>query len=1317
MLVGLLVLLGWVPDITIFRRVLPGLVTMEVNTAMGFLLSGAVLCLLATQADRAGWILCARSGAFILIIFGSMTLAQDMLQLDFGNDQWLAGKILPAGSSGLPGRMAPATALNFILIGLALLLCSATSDRMRRFAPWPVLMAGLISLLAVIGYLYGAATLYKVSWFTTMALHTALTFIVLTAGILLIQPDCWPAAIMTGEHPGNRVARRLLPAAFLVTLVLGWLRLAGEHAGLFGLEFGLALFAVSNIVVFIVLILWTSISLNRTEAGRSQLEEALRASEGQLANAISMAHLGPWEYDVVADRFRFNDLFYLLLRTTAAREGGYTMSSADYVKRFVHPDDSATVRREIGQPRETTDSHYEIQTEHRVIFGDGTSGHIAVRIFAVKDKNNRSIKIHGVNQDITEHKQAEESLRLKLAQQSAITRFSAYAMTHRDVHGVMQQAVDLCALTLNIEYCLILEYTADNSEEMLLRAGVGWRAGLAGKAMVATGGNSHAGYTLRAGEPVLIEDLGTELRFSASPLLTEHDVTSGLGVTIGNREQPLGMLGVYSRHRRTFTQQDIEFIQSVANVLGGALLRFEIEGTLSKTEHRFSHLLNSSPSVVYAADISADHRCHFVSDMLAEITGFQPAEMIADPQFWIKHVHPDDISGIMSAAETQVRHGTGSLRYRFRHKDGSYRWFRDNFRVLQDDQAQRTEMVGAWTDITMHMESTNRILRLNRVYKMLSAVNTLIIHVNDQQELLQEACRIAVEEGGFRLAWAGLLAPGEKVVVPQFRAGEAPDFLEQVHITLEESDPGGQSVSSQALRSMKPVVLNYPDSEATSSYVPWREEAMARGFRSFAGLPIVADGKPAGVMALHSETPGFFDAEEVKLLTELAGDISYALQNLHKEKKLAFLVSYDSLTGLANETLFYDHLNAVLGRARKNNRKVGLLVSDLRQFHHINSVYGRESGDKVLQETARRLRELTSDPVNIGRISSDYFAMILHDVGDATAMAYMLKNVLFPSLNKTFSLDQQVIQVNFCGGIAIHPADGNDAETLYRNAEAALKKAKQSTEQYLFYQPEMTQHIAEIMQIEHKLRRAMKEEQFVLHYQPKIATQGHQIVGLEALIRWNDPESGLVPPEKFIPILEQTGLILEVGQWALDRAASDYRHWLRLCKSVPRIAVNISAIQLRQNDFVAQVEKAIRRNGEPVPVDLEITESLLMADVEQNIAKLKTIRAAGLGIAVDDFGTGYSSLNYVAKLPIDALKIDRSFIRDMTSHPEGMTLVSTIITLAHSLHYKVIAEGVETEEQARFLTLLQCDQMQGFLFSKPLPAEAMLELLRCGQPL
>ena len=303
------------------------------------------------------------------------------------------------------------------------------------------------------------------------------------------------------------------------------------------------------------------------------------------------------------------------------------------------------------------------------------------------------------------------------------------------------------------------------------------------------------------------------------------------------------------------------------------------------------------------------------------------------------------------------------------------------------------------------------------------------------------------------------------------------------------------------------------------------------------------------------------------------------------------------------------------------------------------------------------------------------------------------------------------LRVSAKAGIALFPNDGADADALFQNAEAALKKAKATGERYLFHTQQMTERIGEKLALENKLRQALEKEEFVLHYQPKVDTATRRIDSVEALIRWQSPELGLVPPMQFIPLLEETGLILEVGAWALGRAVVDHRTWTEQGLPAPRVSVNVSAVQLRQRDFVATVEEAIRAGSIPPGIDLEITESLVMEDIEANMKKLEEVRLLGVSIAIDDFGTGYSSLGYLAKLPVHSLKIDRSFIITMLKDPAIMTLVSTIISMAHSLRLKVVAEGVDAEEQAKALDRLGCDQLQGYLFSKPVPFDDMTALL------
>jgi EAL domain-containing protein (putative c-di-GMP-specific phosphodiesterase class I) len=352
----------------------------------------------------------------------------------------------------------------------------------------------------------------------------------------------------------------------------------------------------------------------------------------------------------------------------------------------------------------------------------------------------------------------------------------------------------------------------------------------------------------------------------------------------------------------------------------------------------------------------------------------------------------------------------------------------------------------------------------------------------------------------------------------------------------------------------------------------------------------------------------------------------------------------------------------------------------------------------------------------LARIGADHFAILLPDVRGVAELGRLLAEQYRLWFGPPFLLDGQALHISAKLGVAVYPADGQDAHTLLRNAEAAMRLCKNSAERMLFYDPRAGQLVAEKLAFETQLRRALEREEFVLHYQPKVDVDTRQLCGVEALLRWNSPELGQVPPLRFITLLEETGLIVPVGLWALRRAALDHFAWIELGLAAPRIAVNVSAVQLREPDFVAKVEAILRQAGRPHGLDIELTESLIMEDVEATIDKLQALRGLDMHLSIDDFGTGYSSLAYLSKLPANLLKVDRAFINTMLEEPANMTLVATMISMAHSLRLKVVAEGVETEEQAKILRLLRCDQMQGFLVSRPIPFEQMSDYLRASTP-
>jgi diguanylate cyclase (GGDEF)-like protein len=442
------------------------------------------------------------------------------------------------------------------------------------------------------------------------------------------------------------------------------------------------------------------------------------------------------------------------------------------------------------------------------------------------------------------------------------------------------------------------------------------------------------------------------------------------------------------------------------------------------------------------------------------------------------------------------------------------------------------------------------------------------------------------------------------------------------------------------------------------------------------------------------------------LLTELTGDIAFAIDHIKKQERLNYLAYYDVLTGLANRTLFLDRVAQYMRSAVSGGHKLAIGLIDLERFKNINDSLGRQSGDKLLKQVADWLALKIGDANLLARIDADHFAIVLPTVKSDGDLVMLIENLLAAFLLHPFQLNDAVFRISIKIGIALFPDDGSDVDTVFRNAEAALKKAKASGDRYLFHTQEMTKAVAVKLNLENQLRHAIDNEEFVLHYQPKLNLLSGQVTSAEALIRWNDPRTGLVPPGQFIPILEETGLIYEVGRWALQKTIEDSLRWRDAGLSAIRIAVNVSPLQLRNINFIDEIKQVIALDAHMAAgLELEITESVIMANIEHNIASLQAIRDLGITIAIDDFGTGFSSLSYLARLPVDTVKIDRSFVIEMTTGPVGLALVSTIINLAHAMKLKVVAEGVETEEQSRILRMLSCDEMQGFLFSAAVPAE------------
>lgn len=430
------------------------------------------------------------------------------------------------------------------------------------------------------------------------------------------------------------------------------------------------------------------------------------------------------------------------------------------------------------------------------------------------------------------------------------------------------------------------------------------------------------------------------------------------------------------------------------------------------------------------------------------------------------------------------------------------------------------------------------------------------------------------------------------------------------------------------------------------------------------------------------------------------------------EKRLHQLANFDALTGLPNRTLLYDRLDQAMARAKWTKRFVGVLFLDLDRFKNINDTLGHDFGDLLLKEVSRRLSTCIREGDTIARLGGDEFIFILDHVANSDDTHLVAQKIL-DVLTSPFQLKEQEIFVSGSIGIAVYPEDGQDYESLLKNADTAMYRAKdQGKNNYQLYSPLLNARVSDRLSLENKLRRALERDEFVLHYQPIIELATGSIVSLEALIRWIQPDKGIVSPQEFILIAEETGLINPIGNWVLRTACAQIQTWQAAGLPKVSVAVNISSRQFQQSTLVNTISNIVRTSGIlPECLELEITESAIMKNPDNTAATLRELHRLGIKTSVDDFGTGYSSLAYLKHFQISCLKIDRTFIRDIVTDSDDQAIVTAITALAHSLNLKVVAEGVETKEQLQIFQSLHCDKVQGFYYCKPLPQEEITQLL------
>jgi diguanylate cyclase (GGDEF)-like protein/PAS domain S-box-containing protein len=683
--------------------------------------------------------------------------------------------------------------------------------------------------------------------------------------------------------------------------------------------------------------------------------------------------------------------------------------------------------------------------------------------------------------------------------------------------------------------------------------------------------------------------------------------------------------------------------------------RKQAEEALRRSERRFRHLVESTDVIPWSADPDT-LRFTYVGPQAVKLLGYAQQQWYKDG-FWLERMHPDDRGWVLRKARSALEQGRDTeLEYRMLTADGRTVWLRDSFGVVQDDGGQAS-LQGFLFDITTRKRAEEQLRLAGEVFQSSGEA-------------------IVITDGDMRILSVN------------------PAFTTVTGYTAEEAVGQTPYGLSRGIRSQERdrEIWACVWQEGYWQGEVWDRRRNGDVYPKWLTVSVVRD--PAGRPVNYIEI--FSDISERK----------------EREERVRHLAHHDFLTDLPNRVLLNDRITQAISLAERNRTQVAVMFLDLDRFKNVNDSLGHTVGDKLLQEVARRLRGSMRASDTVSRQGGDEFVILIPDMADAADVARAAQKVL-DAVSHPYSIDGHELVTTPSIGISVYPNDGREVETLLKNADAAMYHAKESgRNNYQFFTQDMNTRALERLSLERSLRRAIDRGELRLHYQPQYDVRTRHIVGVEALIRWEHPDLGLIPPGRFMLFAEDTGLILPMGEWVLREACRQNREWQTQGLPPVRVAVNISALQFRNTRFTHTVETALKEADlESRWLVLEVTESVIMQDAERVTDSLNQLKSLGLELAIDDFGTGYSSLSYLKRFPIDRLKIDQSFVRDITSDKDDAAITSAIIGLTRNLGLRTIAEGVETREQLEFLQLHGCDEAQGFLFSRPLTPDECTALL------
>jgi diguanylate cyclase (GGDEF)-like protein/PAS domain S-box-containing protein len=782
-----------------------------------------------------------------------------------------------------------------------------------------------------------------------------------------------------------------------------------------------------------------------------------------------------------------------------------------------------------------------------------------------------------------------------------------------------------------------------------------------------------------------------------------------------------GWLVVARQGAWDFTREELSLLRGMARVLAMAvrMLRGVVEErelrersqqevlVRKQAEANYRNLVERLPAIVYTAEMGERGVWRYVSPQIEEILGFSPAEWMADPGLWAKQLHPDDRERALAPENPALweQRDPPPIDYRMLTRDGRAVWFLDEA-VLEIGQTGAAMWHGILYDITDRKQAEEELERRAAQQAAVASLGERALEGDDLATLMEMAVSVVAKLERLDCCGVMQVVPGGESLLLRAGAGWPDGAVGNLRMATGSTTPAGL-----ALESGKHVLVEDWSTEKRFKSHPMLDRMDVRG-----GISVVIEGSNGafGVLDGHSTEARPFAPEDVHFVQAVANVLADAIARSVADEAMRDRALHDPLTGLPNRVLFIDRLAHSLAQARRRGTSVAVLFLDLDHFKLINDSLGHQVGDELLTAVAPRLNQQVRPSDTVARFGGDEFGILIDEVDDERDAIRVTERIQ-AAFTRPFVLNHVEHFVSASVGIALASTGNEPPDSLIRDADAAMYRAKErGRARYELFDQLMRARAVERLEVENELRRAIERSELVLHYQPVVSLATGAIIGVEGLLRWRHPQRGLIPPGEFIPIAEESGLIEPIGRWVLEEASRQVVEWHRARPDARpiEISVNLAARQVAQRDLADVVLGVLRGTGlDPGLLSLEITESVLIEESGLPIETLRSLKALGVQIVLDDFGTGYSSLGYLNTFPVDALKIDRSFVNGLDSQRENAAIVEAIVGMARALSLQVVAEGVETEVQLTELKRLGCDSAQGFYFAKPLPAAEMGELL------